>query len=91
MRDTRKVNPAALLFFFKSIQERLNKQSFDWDDKDIVSTTVVVLTKEFMDYSYPTIQLVEKHLSKKGWECKMVNYTRGIPATYSWRFRKKGV
>lgn len=89
MGNNKIVNPSALLFFFKSIKERLDKQSFDWDDTDIVSTTVVVMTKDFMDYSYPTIKLVEKHLSKKGWECKMINYTRGVPSTYSWRFRKK--
>lgn len=91
MEDSRKVNPHALLFFFNAIWERLEKQGFSWDDKELVSTSVVTMTKEFATYSYPTIRIIEKHLSKRGWECKMIGYTRGVPSSYTWRFRKLGV
>lgn len=89
MEDTRKVNPRALLFFLKIILEKLDQQKFSWDDKDITSTAVIIMTKEWTIYPFKTVMLVEKHLSRHGWNCKMTNFTRGTVSTYTWRFTRQ--
>jgi hypothetical protein len=89
MEDNRRVNPKALLFFLKSILAKLEQKNFSWDDTDLISTVVVIMTSEWTIYPYKTIMLVEKHLSKHGWNCKMTNFTRGTVSTYTWRFTRQ--
>lgn len=87
MEDSRVNIPKSLLFFLKTITDRLNKKG--WTINSLDDDAVVIVTRDH-PYYWGVQKLVEKHLSKKGWICKMTSYNRG-QALYSYTYTMRKI
>lgn len=78
--------PKANLFFLKKIKEELNKKC--WNYNKSCGEYVYITTQEF-SYCYDVMKYIQKRLSNKTWECKMIYYCKGDKGFFNYTFQMK--
>lgn len=82
-KQDRKQIAISAIAYLKEIKKKLEARN--WTPFNI-NEEIVVISFPDIQYNFDAIQLVQKHLSKNGWKCKMTHFYITHTNRYSYTF-----
>ena len=77
---------SSALFYLTEIKHKLDVRN--WTPLN-VNEEIVVISSPEVSYCHPAIELVQKHMSKRGWTCKLTHFYITHSNRYSYTFTFK--